>query len=342
MSISFHWRLPIGVLTAMSLLGLATGLSGRGTGVTPGYFQVPTNLTRAFPGCGSGTCHSIFPNTYGVAIMELLPATTSVDAGATIDVTIHAKGGRTTPPNLGGFCVETPAGTWTAQGNTDVGRDENFVPVPNIITHTNNTTRSWTVKFTAANTPGALDWFAACNTVNGDGRSDFDSWNWWQANPLFGQPGTPFRMFVNAVGVSAFGSGCKGKDGLAPVTGAAVSPAVGAGNFAIAVRNIPFLSAVLSVLGTSNQSYGGIPLPFDLGVVGAPGCQLWTNLVAMQVAVATTGAATPGGGSASTPWPIPNDPTLRGGSLYFTNIVLDAAANAGGMTTSAGLKVTIQ
>ena len=149
-------------------------------------------------------------------------------------------------------------------------------------------------------------------------------------------------MFVNAVGVSAFGSGCKGKDGLAPVTGAAVSPAVGAGSFAITVRNIPFLSAVVSVLGTSDQSFNGIPLPFDLGAIGAPGCQLRTNLVAMQVVVATTGAATPGGGTASAPWPIPNDPSLRSGTLYFTNLVLDAAANPGGLTASAGLRVTIQ
>jgi hypothetical protein len=333
-------RFALSVIVAVCLLGLAAGLSGRNTGVTPGFFMVPANLTRGFPGCGAFGCHPTFPNSFGVATMKLTPTTTSMAAGSTIDVQIEAAGGPNT--TMGGFCTETTGGVWIAQGNTDVGRDLNFGPLPQFLTHTNTLTRVWNVKFTAPNTPGALDWWAACNTVNGDNQPTGDSWNWWQPNPALGQPGTPFRLFVNATGVRAFGNGCPGKDGLAPVTGAAVSPAVGAGNFAIDVTNVPFLSAILSILGTSNTSFNGIPLPFDLAPIGAPGCLLYTNISVMQVAVATGGSQTPGGGVASTPWPIPNDPSLRGGRLFFTNLVLDAVANPAGITTSAGLEINIQ
>jgi hypothetical protein len=49
-----------------------------------------------------------------------------------------------------------------------------------------------------------------------------------------------------------------------------------------------------------------------------------------------------GGGSARGQWAFPNDPLLRGLSVYFQALVVDTAANPLQITTSAGLKAVLQ
>ena len=86
----------------------------------------------------------------------------------------------------------------------------------------------------------------------------------------------------------------------------------------------------VGVLGVSGVggSWGGRPLPIDLGVLGAPGCQWnisWELSVPLQST--TTGAR----------WPnltIPNDPGLRGASFYEQGLFIDPPANALGLVVS--------
>jgi hypothetical protein len=336
-------RRPLAVFTAISLLALASVLSGRGTGVTPGVLQVPIDLTQNYPGCGQFMCHAPFPNSGGLVRMAISTSTTSIDFGGQITGSAQATGGVANPGTLGGFCLETMAGSFTAGTACQLGRDMLFNPVPTILTHTSYNSRSWSFTFRAPLTAGPLHWFGAINTVNGDGQPTGDSWDWWQPGNLNSTPGIPFRLYVNAPSVQAFGSACPGSRGLAPVIGAPVAPAVGAANFSVDVINVPNGAVVLSILGTSDQSYAGVPLPLDLAILQAPGCFLRTSLVLIQAGVATGGSPTvPGSGVASVVWPIPADPSLRGGTLYFQDLVVDPAANPGGLTASAGLRVTVQ
>ena len=69
-------------------------------------------------------------------------------------------------------------------------------------------------------------------------------------------------------------------------------------------------------------TYGGLLLPIDLGVIGAPGCFIHASV---DYAIPLTAAGT------SARWPtiqLPNDPSLAGAFFYDHSIWLDAAANA--------------
>jgi hypothetical protein len=75
-------------------------------------------------------------------------------------------------------------------------------------------------------------------------------------------------------------------------------------------------------------SWGGVPLPVDLGPLGAPGCA-WNISWALSAPLMPT--------SVGARWPdqtIPNDPALRGTSFYDQALFLDAAANALGLVMS--------
>ena len=75
-------------------------------------------------------------------------------------------------------------------------------------------------------------------------------------------------------------------------------------------------------------SWNGIPLPIDLGPIGAPNCR-WSVSILFTVGL-TTGTTT------SARWPnmtIPNDPALRGTAFYDHSLWVDAPANPLGIVT---------
>ncbi|HLU39063.1 MAG TPA: hypothetical protein VK081_06735, partial [Planctomycetota bacterium] len=82
------------------------------------------------------------------------------------------------------------------------------------------------------------------------------------------------------------------------------------------------LPAYANWLGTSNRSYLGVPLPFDLGLVGAPGCLLGTDPALQQI------------GAGPFAWPIPLVPALENEVLFTQALGLAAGANPGGFVTS--------
>ena len=100
-------------------------------------------------------------------------------------------------------------------------------------------------------------------------------------------------------------------------------PRIGA-NFTASIGNLPWTGPALMLLGLSNTTYGGSPLPLDLGFLGAPTCLLRTSIDDVQVLNNVLGAAT-------WSWTIPPVP---GASFYAQVLPVDPTINGLGMTAS--------
>ncbi|MCC6672637.1 MAG: hypothetical protein IT458_16350 [Planctomycetes bacterium] len=94
--------------------------------------------------------------------------------------------------------------------------------------------------------------------------------------------------------------------------------------------NVPLPGAVL--IGDNAGSWGGIPLPFDMGAIGAPTCQLVNNIV--FTIGGTSGANATG--FLGIKMPTPQDNNLIGAVIYTQFVFLDPNANALGAFTSQG------
>ncbi len=86
------------------------------------------------------------------------------------------------------------------------------------------------------------------------------------------------------------------------------------------------------MIGGSNVAWGSIPLPFDMGTIGAPGCQI-VNDPAVVIPGVTGSFPT---GFMGVVFPTPNDPSIVGGTIYTQFVFVEAGANAIGLFTSAG------
>lgn len=125
---------------------------------------------------------------------------------------------------------------------------------------------------------------------------------------------------------TAYGAGCAGSRGV-PTLSASFGgvPRVGQ-TFQATVTNLPLQGLAVMFLGLSNTTYGGTPLPFSLGVLGAPGCSVLAS-------GDDIGLVTDVLGTGFWQWTVPNAP---GASFYNQVFVFDATANALGLTTSNG------
>ena len=287
---------------------------------------MPPNLTSAFPACGF--CHDPSPNANGRMNLAIQPAAFSVARGAMISVNVTVSGG----PNRGqgGFCIESSGGVFQP-GVTTRG-----TPAGDAITHNSNSNTQWAFQWQAPNATGLVRWTAAGQSVSGDFTPTGDSFGFW--GPDSAVPGVPLRIFVNSTNVTSFGSGCAGTGNPAPLLGAAADATLGQ-NFNVELHSAPVNALSFCVLGDSNTQMGAIPLPLDLGIIGAPGCFLRASMV--FTFTQTTAGTGSGGGAATFPWPIPNDPSLRGASLYFQGLVVDPV-NQLGLTTSNALRAVLQ
>jgi V8-like Glu-specific endopeptidase len=132
-----------------------------------------------------------------------------------------------------------------------------------------------------------------------------------------------------SAGYGTFGAGCNGTAGV-PLLANAGLPLVGA-SFVVNLSGARASSSGLLLTGTSNTLWSGIPLPFNLGGVGAPQCNLLVAAHFLEV-VATNAV-----GAAAVTVAIPNDASLLSGKFYQQFTVLDSGANALGYAfTRAG------
>lgn len=95
---------------------------------------------------------------------------------------------------------------------------------------------------------------------------------------------------------------------------------------------------LIGVIGLSDKSWGGIPLPLDLGPLGAPRCNVYCGWNLTRIGL--TGPAPEG--TFKLVWgKIPYDPAFRGVDLFHQALVVDPAFNALGLTFSQGVKLTL-
>lgn len=94
-------------------------------------------------------------------------------------------------------------------------------------------------------------------------------------------------------------------------------------------------SSAFQMVGFSDTAWGGTPLPFAMGGIGAPSCSLFVSPdVVIGVATSAAGAATRNLG-------LPNTAALVGGRLFEQFLVLDGPANALGVTVSNAVRIVI-
>jgi hypothetical protein len=156
---------------------------------------------------------------------------------------------------------------------------------------------------------------------------DLSSWDLTSGSDLVPADGY-FPKIVNAN--DRLGSGCAGSNGVDPFINAASIPRVG-DPLAMTLHQAKPNSLAVLCIGESRTDYGGIPLPFDLAGVGAPGCALQVSIALLLV---TTTSAT---GSGQLTVPVPNDPALVIQYVYHQWLVLDPA-NLLGLVVSGGLR----
>jgi len=94
-------------------------------------------------------------------------------------------------------------------------------------------------------------------------------------------------------------------------------------------------TTALITMGRSTSVWAGIPLPFPLTHLGAPGCFINCSMEAIFPALSM-----PAGGAAFEPM-TPKDPVLQGATLFFQAVVTDTKANPLGMATTNGVGVTL-
>ncbi|MCI0587800.1 MAG: integrin alpha [Planctomycetes bacterium] len=157
-------------------------------------------------------------------------------------------------------------------------------------------------------------------------------------------PGPGYARVVSVVGVpsgsSLFGAGCAGSAGAVPRIGTAGGPAaVGNGAFRIVLSDALGGTSATLLAGASSVSWGGIPLPLNLGFAGLPACSL---LVSPDVLLPTsTSGAGAGAGLEFLPVPIPPNPALVGGSAFLQWFVVDPGAGAVPVAMSEGVQVVV-
>lgn len=126
---------------------------------------------------------------------------------------------------------------------------------------------------------------------------------------------------------TAFGAGCAGTSGIPTLSNNNQTvPHVGQ-TLQLRIDNVPPAAPIIVLLGLSKTSYNGIPLPFSLAGIGAPGCMALCSAEASYVASSSLGTAL-------WLWTVPN---AIGVKFYNQAFALDSGANAlGVIATNAG------
>jgi hypothetical protein len=137
-------------------------------------------------------------------------------------------------------------------------------------------------------------------------------------------PCGPFRVF---------GDGCGNP--TIPNQSITSEPATG-GSLDGRILGAAARAPAITFAGISDSAWGGISLPFDLSLLGAPGCAVLASFDLPLAAVLTDST-----GEATFTAPIPKDRSLVAATLFLQTVVLDGRSNALGISTSAGMAVTL-
>ncbi len=135
--------------------------------------------------------------------------------------------------------------------------------------------------------------------------------------------------------LGTFGVGCGSASGT-PQLSLSGPPDLGATVNATVTQTDPAQNLFgLLMVGVSDTTWNGSPLPIDLGLVGIPGC--WLCVAAdLQFSLSTNF------GSATLPLSIPNQAAFLGASFYLQHFALDpTATNGAQVVTTNGARMRI-
>lgn len=132
---------------------------------------------------------------------------------------------------------------------------------------------------------------------------------------------------------SIAGAGCPGSAGT-PVQTAGSQPDLEE-TVVYTVDSAPAGTVAIAMFGFSNTSWGGAPLPADLGPIGAPGCVLRTEPSVLFAGLVS------GSGTMRQQIVIGTDPATIGVVWYSQFLVFDPPANAFGATLSNALRTQV-
>ncbi len=130
--------------------------------------------------------------------------------------------------------------------------------------------------------------------------------------------------------VSAFGTGCQGL--LAGSTG---TPVLGSTTFAATLSGALAQAPATLLISSEDQNFAGVPLPIDLGFLGATGCSWY---IGDSFSLSTSTDAT---GSAAVNLALPSQPALSGTELFLQWTAFVPGFGPLGIAVSNGLAVTI-
>jgi hypothetical protein len=153
--------------------------------------------------------------------------------------------------------------------------------------------------------------------------------NGWVTNqtqpPLTGSSGCRMGFVINDGNISVAGDSCMSSTNTPLRASASTWPQLGA-PLSLNLQGAVATRPAFFVIGTKLVA-------FDLNVAGAPGCILWNNpLIGVPTVTDAAGAAV-----LNTTVPKNSTP----GTIFGHWLVLDGAANAGGMTTSDSMTIII-
>ena len=121
-----------------------------------------------------------------------------------------------------------------------------------------------------------------------------------------------------------YGTGCTGSRGVPNLVAQTNSVPRTGTTFSARTSNLPWTAPTFLLFGLSNTNSSGLPLPFDLGIAGAPGCSLLASIDDIQATNNVLGTAV---------WSLAV-PTLPGASFYVQSVAFEASANSLGVVLS--------
>ena len=121
-----------------------------------------------------------------------------------------------------------------------------------------------------------------------------------------------------------YGTGCTGSRGIPHLAAQTNSVPRTGTTFSARTSNLPWTAPTFLLFGLSNTNSSGLPLPFDLGIAGAPGCSLLASIDDIQATNNVLGTAV---------WSLAV-PTLPGASFYVQSVAFEASANSLGVVLS--------
>ncbi|MEZ5966098.1 MAG: YCF48-related protein [Planctomycetota bacterium] len=183
--------------------------------------------------------------------------------------------------------------------------------------------------FFARTTDGGQTWLA--ETIPGTQGVDLHSAAFLDVDTgwVGGNVGIWQRMASGAATAAfrTFGASCSG----ASLAGDPTRPPVLGTSLRTTLHNAPPGAPSAFMLGSSFRSWGSVPLPLDLTVLGMTNCRVW---VAPDVILALANPT----GTVTLSIPLPAQLSLVGRSLLEQAVVVDPTANAAGVALTSGLE----